>query len=313
VLGAPFLSTLTWATFTSAAGLVLVYRNADDSERASIRRTAAPFIYLSSGPRSRRTFAFRLAGGVVLMGAGLVFLVLGHSTVTALRPIAGALLIVAAIVVLFGPWWLHLAHDLVSERQARARAEERADMAARVHDSVLQTLALIQRSANDPRHVAQLARAQERELRSWLFDGTAPGPFGEDDSTDLAAAVEQIAREVEGLHPVAVDNVTVGDCPLDAELRALMAATREATLNAAKWSGAPVVSIYSEVEPRRISVFVRDRGSGFERDAVATDRRGISESIEGRMTRHGGTAAVHTVTGEGTEVELVMPRRPHRA
>jgi signal transduction histidine kinase len=312
-LGAPYLSTLTWATFTSAAGVTLVYRNADEGERATMRRAATPFIELGSGVRPRRMFALRLAAGLVLLTVGLVFLVLGHSSLAALRPIGGAVLVVAAIVVLFGPWWLHLARDLVSERQARARAEERADMAARVHDSVLQTLALIQRSANDPKHVAQLARAQERELRSWLFDGNAPGPFAEDAAGDVATAVEQIAREVEGLHPIAVDNVTVGDCPLDPDLSALLAAAREAVLNAAKWSGASVVSIYSEVEPKSVSIFVRDRGSGFDRSAVAGDRRGITDSIERRVARHGGTAVVHTEQGQGTEVELVMPRRARRA
>jgi signal transduction histidine kinase len=311
-LGAPYLSTLAWATFTSGAAVTLVYRNADEGERAAMRRAATPFIELASGTPPRRTFVLRLATGLVLLTVGLVFLVLGHSSFAALRPIAGAVLVIAAIVVLFGPWWLHLARDLVSERQARARAEERADMAARVHDSVLQTLALIQRSAHDPKHVAQLARTQERELRSWLFEGSAPGPFAEDGVGDLAAAVEQIAREVEGLHPVAVDNVTVGDCPLDAELSALMAAAREAVLNAAQWSGASVVSIYSEVEPKHVSVYVRDRGSGFDRSGVASDRRGITDSIERRMTRHGGAAVVHTARGEGTEVELVMPRRARR-
>jgi signal transduction histidine kinase len=220
---------------------------------------------------------------------------------------------IAGTVVLLGPWWLRLALDLLHERQARIRAEERADMAARVHDSVLQTLAMIQRSADQPQEVAKLARAQERELRSWLFEGRAPGSFGAEGAATLSAGVEQIEREVEAAHGVAVDAVTVGDAPLDEELRALLAAGKEATVNAAKWSGASSVSIYVEVEPKRVSMFVRDRGAGFDSEAVADDRKGIAESIRGRMQRHGGTAVIRSVPGEGTEVELSLPRHPGRA
>src|SRR6185437_16374235 len=211
----------------------------------------------------------------------------------------------------FGPWWLRLLRDLIAERQARTRAEERADMAARVHDSVLQTLAMIQRSAEQPQKVVQLARAQERELRAWLFDGDLPGTAA-DGATSLAAAVQSIALEVEAVHEVAVDVVTVGDCPLDDRLHALLGATREATVNAAKWSAASTVSLYAEVEPARASVFVRDRGRGFDPDAVADDRRGIAESIQARMVRQGGRAILRTALGEGTEVELRMPRKKDR-
>ena len=185
-------------------------------------------------------------------------------------------------------------------------------MAARVHDSVLQTLALIQRSAHQPQEVAKLARAQERELRSWLFEGRAPGSFGAEGPATLAAGVEQIEREVEAAHGVAVDAVTVGDAPLDDELRALLAAGREATVNAAKWSGAPSVSIYTELETKRVAMFIRDRGTGFDTEAIADDRRGIAESIRGRMQRHGGTAVIRSVPGDGTEVELSVPRRAGR-
>jgi signal transduction histidine kinase len=211
-------------------------------------------------------------------------------------------------VVVLGPWWLRIARDLVVERQARARAEERADIAARVHDSVLQTLALIQRRADQPQQVIQLARAQERELRSWLFEGRAPGSMG-DQGTTLATGVLRIQQEVEAQHGIAVEAVTVGDCELDDDLSALLAAGREATVNAAKWSGAPVVSLFAEVEPARVSLFVRDRGRGFDPDAVPGDRRGLAESVHARMTRRGGSATVRSVAGEGTEVSLTMPRR----
>ena len=183
-----------------------------------------------------------------LLTLGLVALLMRHSRATAVRPLLGLLLIIAAIVVVFGPWWLRVARDLVVERQARARAEERAELAAHVHDSVLQTLALIQRRADQPQQVIQLARAQERELRSWLFDGNRPGSAGDQD-TMFAAGVHRIQEDVEALHGVAVEVVVVGDCELDDGLRSVLAAGREAAVNAAKWSGAPELSLFGEVEP----------------------------------------------------------------
>src|SRR5882724_5785860 len=173
-------------------------------------------------------------------------------------------------------------------------------MAARVHDSVLQTLALIQRRATDPQQVIQLARAQERELRSWLFDGHAPGSL-EADMT-LAAGIRQIQQEVEAQHGITVEAVTVGDCALDEDLGALLAAAREATVNAGKWSGAPEVSLFAEVEPGEVTLFVRDRGRGFDPEAVPADRKGLAESVHARMARRGGSATVRSVHGEGTEV-----------
>jgi signal transduction histidine kinase len=214
--------------------------------------------------------------------------------------------VIAAIAIVLGPWWLRIARDLVAERRARIRAEERADMAARVHDSVLQTLALIQRNADQPQHVIQLARAQERELRAWLFDGRAPGSV---DEMTLAAGVRQIQQEVEAQHGVSVEAITVGDCELDDDLAALLAAAREATVNAAKWSGEDVVSVFAEVEPASVSVYVRDRGKGFDPAAVPEDRKGLAESIHARMARRGGSATVRSTPGQGTEVSLTMPRR----
>jgi signal transduction histidine kinase len=210
------------------------------------------------------------------------------------------------MVVVLGPWWLRVGRDLVAERQARIRAEERADVASRVHDSVLQTLALIQRRAAEPQQVIQLARAQERELRSWLFDGRAPGSLAAD--TTFAAGLRLIQGEVEAQHGVAVEVVTVGDCVLNEGLEALLAAAREATVNAAKWSGVQVISLYAEVEPTEVSLFVRDRGRGFDPAAVPADRKGLSESVHARMARHGGTSSIRSVPGEGTEVRLTIPR-----
>jgi len=213
--------------------------------------------------------------------------------------------------VLFGPWWLHLVRDLVAERQARLRAEDRADMAARLHDSVLQSLALIQRAADDPQRVVQLARSQERELRAWLFDGDTLGTAG-DQAATLAAGVRLVASEVEERHRVPVEIVTVGDCDLDDRLRALLHAVREATVNAAKWSGASAISLFAEVERATVSIFVRDRGCGFDPDVVGRDRHGIAESIQARMVRQGGRSEIRTSLGKGTEVALIMPRTSPR-
>jgi signal transduction histidine kinase len=298
------IQTYLWPQVISVAGLTLVWRNAPDAERAGMRRLVQPLESLGpGGAAARRGTKLRVAGAVVLLAGGLGWLLSLHGGTALLKPLGGFLLVAAAFVLLLGPWWLRIARDLVLERQARARAEERTDMAARVHDSVLQTLALIQRRAEDPQAVVQLARAQERELRSWLFEGRAPGDA---DASSFAEGVRQIQREVEARHGVPVEVVTVGDCPLDARLSALLGAAREATVNAAKWSGAAVISVYAEVEPDKVSVAVRDRGKGFDPAAVPGDRKGVAESIRGRMNRHGGAATVQSAPGEGTKVTLEM-------
>jgi len=294
-----------WAQVFTVAGLTLIWRNAPDDERAGMRRLVQPLESLGGGTGSKRGTRVRIAGAAVLFAIGLGGLLSLHGGVALLAPLGGFLFVVAAFVLLFGPWWLRIARDLVFERQARARAEERADFAAHMHDSVLQTLALIQRRAEDPQAVVQLARAQERELRSWLFEGRAPGDI---DASSFAEGVRQIQRDVEARHGVPVEIVTVADCPLDEHLGALLAATREATVNAAKWSGAAVISVFAEVEPDKVNVAVRDRGKGFDPAAVPGDRKGVAESIRGRMSRHGGEAAVQSAPGEGTKVTLTMPR-----
>jgi signal transduction histidine kinase len=179
-------------------------------------------------------------------------------------------------------------------------------MAARVHDSVLQTLALIQKHAQEPRRVASLARRQERELRGWLY-GDQPL---EDDSASLLAALEAAAGDVEELHGLRVELASAGDCPVDASVNALVLAAREAMTNAAKFAGVEEIDVYAEVTDDAVGVFVRDRGAGFDREKVPADRRGVVESIEGRMERAGGRATVTTSPGKGTEVELHLPRRP---
>ena len=303
--------TWAWPQVFSVAGLALIWRNAPEEEQATLRRLLEP-LGAPAGPgtrdgrRARRGVVLRLSVAGVLLAAGVGSLLSARASVALLRPLGGALLVIAAIVLALGPWWMRIARDLALERQAKVRAEERVDIAARVHDSVLQTLALIQRRADDPQKVIQLARLQERELRSWLFEGRDPKD-GEGDVT-FTGGVRQIQQDVEARYGVPVEAVTVGDCELDENLNALVAAAREATVNAAKWSGVEVVSLFAEVEPAEVSLYVRDRGRGFDPQAVPGDRKGLAESIHARMARRGGSATVRSVPGEGTEVRLTMPR-----
>jgi signal transduction histidine kinase len=303
-IGGKWVGTLGWPLVISVVGLVLIWRNSPASEQATMRHLVEPLVDLTGDGR-RPGIAVRLAVAGVFLIAGVSILASVHGSLN-LWPLVGVALVIAAIAVVLGPWWLRIARDLVAERRARIRAEERADMAARVHDSVLQTLAMIQRRADQPQQVIQLARAQERELRAWLFDGRAPGSV---DEMTLAAGVRQIQQEVEAQYGVSVEAITVGDCELDDDLAALLAAAREATVNAAKWSGEDVVSVFAEVEPTSVSVYVRDRGKGFDPAAVPEDRKGLAESIHARMARRGGSATVRSTPGQGTEVSLTMPRR----
>jgi signal transduction histidine kinase len=307
-LHVPFIGFLGWPTFLAVGVIVLIWRNAGESEKAFIDHDVVPLLGTDTRGVGRRWLIARVVVGLLLGAVGVAVLVEGHTNRAALRPVGGAVLVIAASVVIFGPWWLSLARDLIAERQARALAEERAQMAAHVHDSVLQTLALIQRSSDDPQHVVRLARAQERELRAWLFEGRPPGAIGED-ATMLAEGVGLLQRQVEADHGIAVQVVMVGDCPLDERLRALLDAAREATVNAAKWSGADQVSVYAEVEADAVMLYVRDRGLGFDPDTVPQDRHGIAQSIRARMARFGGSAAIRSAPGEGAEVQLSMPRR----
>jgi signal transduction histidine kinase len=307
-LGARWLSSVAWALVISVVGLTLIWRNTPPDEHAVLRRLADPVLGLAGASGRRRRPLLRIVTSALLLITGLAALLGGRSAHTLLEPLAGLLLVITAIVIMLGPWWLRIARDLVLERQARARAEERADMAAHLHDSVLQTLALIQRRADQPQQVVQLARAQERELRSWLFDGLPPGSADGQGVTTLAGGVRLIQQEVEAQHGITVETVTVGDCELDDDLNALLAAAREATVNAAKWSGAPTVALFAEVEPAEVVLFVRDRGRGFDPESVPADRKGLAESIRARVARHGGSATVRSAPGEGTEVSLTMPR-----
>jgi signal transduction histidine kinase len=278
VLGAIGLSTRASAALVLiAVGLVVIWR------RGGSLRPGAPYSLL----------------GIVLVVIGAAVLLTDGSGTAFLAPgaVGGALLLIG------GPWLWQLVRERDEIRSDRIREEGRAEVAARVHDSVLQTLALIQRHADEPRRVATLARRQERELRDWLY---GDGPAGAD---TVGGALAVAATEIEDLHGVRIELAVGGDCPLDEELRPIVLAAREAMTNAAKFSGSDEISVYSEAGPDEVSVFVRDRGAGFDRAAVPTDRRGLAESIEGRLARAGGRASITSAPGEGTEVELVLPRR----
>jgi signal transduction histidine kinase len=323
LLGAPALLGSVSPGLVSVAALVAVWRHADRGDRLAVER----LVTLLSAPGPASAPAQPSAGRRLvipllrfLVGAGLI--VLGTSTLLAPKHLNdtdivvafAAVGVVAGVSLILAPWWLRLGRELAAERRQRARAEEHVEMAAHLHDSVLQTLALIQRNAQDPQQVQRLARAQERQLRSWLFDrASAEHPpvvgAGPDEPCTLGTAVLAMQQAVEADHGIRVEVVTVGDCDLDEGLRALVAATREAVVNAAKWSGADMVSVYAEVEGDAVSVFVRDRGRGFDPEAVAADRRGISESIHGRIERHGGTSTVRSSPDQGTEVSLRVPRK----
>lgn len=251
---------------------------------------------------TRGRIVLRVGGGVALAVVGALLLIgPGGSPFELVQATLSGLAVVAGVAVVLAPLGLRLVRELGAEREARAREAERADIAAHLHDSVLQTLSMIRSRAGDNEEVARLARAQERELRDWLYtDRPAPG-------TSTADVVRQVAAEVEDLHGVAIDVVTAGDAEPDAGTEALAAAAREALSNAVR-HGRPPVSLYVEVTPEQTEVFVRDRGDGFEIDAVPADRHGVRQSIIGRMDRHGGRAEVRT-RAAGTEVHLLMPRK----
>ncbi len=269
------------------AGLAVIWRQLDTDRTLAVAGTR-----------------WSLAGGVVLGGAGLVLLLVTTGQLTNARNgFAATLVLLTGLLLATAPLWRRLLDSRDEERAARIRSEEHAAVAAHLHDSVLQTLALIQRHADDQQAVGRLARSQERELRAWLYDPKVVREGG-----TWAGLVAGMVAEVESDHALVVDHVVVGDAPVDDALAALGAATREALVNVAKHSGVRTADLYTEVTPDRVSVFVRDRGTGFDADAVPADRRGLRDSVTGRVARLGGTAQVRSVPGEGTEVELQMPR-----
>ncbi|MFF0491230.1 ATP-binding protein [Nocardia sp. NPDC003482] len=316
LLGLALSVSLTWLFSGTAArvlgpiivvaiGAALVWREFDDEgPRSIIGLPVRPTVLTWT----------RILGGVTLIVVGLGVVVLARINLSSL---GSALIAVAVTLIGVGlltvPLWLRMMRALNSERAARIRNEEREEIASHLHDSVLQTLALIQRQADDAQEVTRLARSQERELRKWLFEDTVPA------QSSLAAALRTIAGEVEDQHGVQVTPVTVGDVSMDPadtgiglpkeHFTALLGATREALVNAAKHAGVPTIDLFAEVEPHQVSIFVRDRGKGFDPTRIPPDRRGLAKSIRTRIERRGGTTEIHSTPGRGTEVRITLPRK----
>ncbi|WP_199570888.1 ATP-binding protein [Streptomyces murinus] len=284
-----------------AAGVALVWRQADNARRAR---------WVEVGRHRHTLTLVRAAAGVLLVTAGVsAIFVLQGSAAHLGAVLQAALAVLVGITLLAGPYLVRMTQDLSEERLMRIRAQERAEVAAHVHDSVLHTLTLIQRNADNAGEVRRLARAQERDLRTWLYKPEGTGKEEADEPDTVAEAVRRSAAEVEDKHGVPIEVVVVGDCPLDERIGAQMQAAREAMVNAAKYGGdGGAVQVYAEVEGRTVFVSVRDRGPGFDFDSIPADRMGVRESIIGRMERNGGTARLRAVPGGGTEVELEMER-----
>jgi signal transduction histidine kinase/phage shock protein PspC (stress-responsive transcriptional regulator) len=296
-------SQLFWPVAFACAGAALVWRQADSAQQKRWRDEAggkvwlAPFVARGGWPSLVRVIV-----GLGLVGAAFGIVLAQRGQISQLPDVmAMTMLALAGLAIVLAPW-LHRSRTALNQARAeRVRADARADMAAHLHDSVLQTLAMIQRQADDPKAVQQLARRQERELRNWLYGD-------ELHEATLKAALTAVAADVEDERGVPVELVIVGDCDTSDSIQALVRAAREATVNAAKHSGADKIDVYAEVDEDAVEVFVRDRGKGFDVDAVAEDRLGVKGSIIDRMARHGGIATIRSAPGEGTEVRLEIKR-----
>jgi signal transduction histidine kinase len=291
-------------------GIALVWREADDSTR---RRARSGMLGAVLGHGGRSALIRVLSGATLVIAGIVVFLIRSVNLDQMQFALLSVLATLIGVAVLTVPFWLRLVRDLGDERRARIRTEERAEIAAHLHDSVLQTLALIQKQSEAPREVLRLARGQERQLRGWLYGPSGYGRKGDGGADGgermaLAEAIAQACGEVEDQFAIQVQQVVVGDCELDEQLTGLVFAAREAVVNAAKHAEVSEVSVYAEVEPERVTIFVRDRGKGFDAGAVPADRHGLADSIRGRMERNGGELRLRTAPGEGTEVALLMPR-----
>ena len=290
-----------WPLVLGGVGVVLVWLQVDGSAEAGASGAGAGKwrqLTVGSGPGS----ILRLVGGLLLVGVGVSWILATQVGMAQLPQVLGAAgLLLAGVAVVAAPWLYSTRRRLRAAEQERIRAESRADVAAHLHDSVLQTLALIQRQHTDPTQVALLARRQERELRTWLYGEAAA-------EVTLRTALDGVRNDIEANFAIVVEVVCVGDVDLDEPLLAMVQAAREAVLNAAKHSGADRVDVFAEVLPESVEIFVRDRGAGFDPDAVSADRMGVRQSIRARMDRHGGSVRLRTAPGDGTELTLEMSR-----
>ena len=296
-LGFNFVGGAIVPIVIALVGAALVWQQADDDQRAEWSATAA-----RAAGSTARAGSWRIVAGIGLVVVGLVGILVSRTGPAAsLQALATALLLIGGVSLVVFPWLYRRWREQGAQRRALIRSEERADIAAHVHDSVLQTLTLIQRNAADAREVARLARTEERALRSWLY-----APVG-DPARTFAARLQQDAAEVESAYSATLEVVTVGDAPIDPPIGALLAAAREVMVNAARHGGAEA-AVYAEVTDETAEVFVRDRGPGFDPDAVPEDRLGLRESVHGRMERAGGSVHVASTVGSGTEVRLRIAR-----
>jgi len=307
---------LGWLVALVALGAGIIWHQADPKRRERWSAQVPQMPWLGAAmDNDRQSYLLRfLGGGVLIVGGTIGAIVVGvpffsdAGTDSIVLGLVFALVALAGVALALAPLLWRMFSQLrierearLAEREARIRETERAELAAMIHDQVLHTLALIQRNAGDVKAVLRLARGQERSLRSWLYKSAASP------NERLTAAMEEIAAEVEDTYAIVVETVVVGDIEVDEQVAALIAAAREALVNAARHAKVPTVSLFAEVEEEEISVFVRDRGAGFDMSTVEDDRHGVKGSIIGRMKRHGGKAEIRTEIGNGTEVRLTMP------
>lgn len=297
--------TAGWLVAIIAVGAGVIWHQSAPERRRRWGDTPVPWLGAVVEESDRRAFVLRFIGGGVLVAVGIIGVAAVYSPAqnfdAVINGVIFALVGLAGVGVVAAPVLWRTYNQLRSEREGRIREQERAELAAMVHDQVLHTLALIQRNATDVKTVQRLARGQERSLRNWLYKPTASP------NERFAAALEQAAAEVEDTFAITVEAVVVGDRETDERVGALVAAAREALVNAARHAGVQTVSLYAEVEPDQISVFVRDRGKGFDPDTVEDHRHGVRGSIIGRMKRHDGRAEIRSGPGDGTEVRLILP------
>ena len=276
---------------------VLRPADADTASAAGGRDSSSTLAAVMAG----RHAGWRIIAGGALIAVGLMLVGASRGVSSGVRVgVYATALTILGVTVLLGPWLARVAQEITAERRQRIRLDEREAMAAHLHDSVLQTLALIQRTADDPRRTITLARRQEAELRQWLYGNADTA------ATTLTGALQTMVAEVEDLYDIRIEHVVVGDRPIDERFVALIGAIREACVNAAKHSTVVDVSVYVEITAGAVEAFVRDRGVGFDVAAV-TEGHGITQSIRARLERIGGTAVVESAPGQGTEVRLSVP------
>ncbi|MFB9692306.1 PspC domain-containing protein [Amorphoplanes digitatis] len=297
--------TAGWLVAVTAVGAGVIWHQSDPTRRGWADNPRAPWFAAVVAESDRRSFLFRFIGGGVLVAVGVIGVLAVYTPAgnlsTVFNGVIFALVGLLGVGVVMAPLLWRTFSQLRSEREGRIREQERAEVAAMIHDQVLHTLALIQRNSTDIKEVQRLARGQERSLRNWLYKPMASP------TERFAAALEQAAAEVEDTYAISVEAVVVGDTECDERVVALIAAAREALVNAARHSGVETVSLYAEVEAEELSVFVRDRGAGFDLAGVEDTRHGVRGSIVGRMRRHGGRAEIRSAPGDGTEVRLTLP------